>query len=152
MGFVEHEEEVAVFEEDGGAEGGVFFVFEVEAAGGTEAEGGDGGVRGEHGFVVAVPSHAFGAGVVKIGEAGVVSGVGGGFDLGFEGGEGGGPGLGGAWDAGVGVGEGVIAVPGDFAGGDDAFAEEADFVVVPGEFGEEGGEGGGGLEVGEEGA
>jgi ribosome biogenesis GTPase len=72
--------------------------------------------------------------------------------LGFVGGVGGGPGLGGAWDAGVGVGEGVIAMPGDFAGGDDAFAEEADFVVVPGEFGEEGGEGGGGLEVGEEGA
>ena len=150
LGFVEHEEEVAVFEEDGGAEGGVFFVFEVEAAGGAEAEGGDGGVGEEHGFVVAVPGHAFGARVVEVGEAGIVGGAGGGFDAGFDGGEGGGPGLGGAGDAGVGVGEGVVAVPGDFAGGDDAFAEEADFVVLPGEFGEEGGERGGGVGLGEE--
>lgn len=152
LGFIEHEEEVAVFEEDGGAEGGVFFVLEVEAAGGAEAEGGDGGVAEEHGFVVAVPGHAFGAGVVEVGETGVVGGAGGGFDAGFEGGEGGGPGLGGAGDAGVGIGEGVVAVPRDFAGGDDAFAKEADFVVLPGEFGEEGGEGGGGVGVGEEGA
>lgn len=150
LGFVDHEEEVAVFEEDGGAEGGVFFVFEVEAARGAEAEGGDGGVAEEHGFVVAVPGHAFGAGVVEVGEAGVVGGGGGGFDLGFEVSEGGGPGVGGAGDAGVGVREGLVAVPGGFAGGDDAFAEEADFVVLPGEFGDEGVEGGGGVGLGEE--
>lgn len=100
-----------MFEDDGGAQGGVFFVFEVEAAGGTEAQRGDGGVAEEHGFVVAMPGHAFSTGVVKIGEAGVVGGACGGFDLSFERSEGGGPGLGGARDAGVGVREGVIAVP-----------------------------------------
>lgn len=60
--------------------------------------------------------------------------------------------MGGALDAGVGVGEGVAAMPGDFAGGDDAFAEEANFVVLPGEFGKEGGEGSGGFGLGKQGA
>ena len=152
LGFVEHEQEVAMLEEDGGTQGGVFFVFEVEAAGGAEAEGGDGGVSQQHGFVIAVPGHAFGAGVVEVGQAGVVGGAGGGFDAGFYGGQGGCPGLSAARDAGVGVGERAVAMPGDLAGGDDALAEEADFVVLPGEFGQQGGEGGGGFGFGQQGA
>ena len=96
LGFAEHQEEAAVGQGKGEAEGGVLFVLEVEAAGGAEAEGGDGSVAEEHGLVIAVPGHALAAVVVEVGEAGIVGGAGGGFDAGLEGGEGGSPGLGGA--------------------------------------------------------
>lgn len=81
-----HEEKAAVFEGDGDFFA-ASFVAKVEAAFGTEAEGGDSGVGAEFFFVVLMPTHALFAFLVKIGEAGVEGGVGEFFDLFFDLGE-----------------------------------------------------------------
>ena len=151
LGFVAHFEEAAVFEEEGDGFPG-FLVAEAKAAFGTEAEGGDGGVWSQGGFVIAVPGHALVAVLVEIEEAGVESGAGVLLDGGLEGLQAGAPDPGLFGGTGVGVGDSLVREPGDLPGGDDASAEEDDLVVLPGDVFEEVGEDGPGFGRAEDGA
>ena len=132
LGGSSHDEEAAVLEEDGDFFA-TFFVAEVEASFGSEADGGDVGFGVEFFLVVAVPAHALVAVGVEIEEAGVVVGIGGGFDGFFDGEEFWSPDFGGVGVAGIAVIEVAVAIPGHLACGDDAFAEHHGFVVLPGD-------------------
>lgn len=72
LGYASHDEEAAVLEKDFMAqvEG---FMFESKRTFCAEAQRGDGGIRDERFFVVAMPAHALVAIVVEIEQAGVES-------------------------------------------------------------------------------
>lgn len=134
-----HDKEAAVGELGGEA----FFghgVFEVELPLCAKTEAGNRGVFDDRGFVVAVPGHAFRAIVVEVKEAGVEGFTGLRLHRGFESFQQRRPGewcLGGA---GVGVVESGVAIPCDFAGGGNGFAEHPEDIRFPGDLGAESGE------------
>ena len=136
LGGVLHDQQAAGFKEHGDLfTGGL--VSETEFALRTKTDGGDGGVADDGFFVIAVPTHALVAVVIEIEEAGVVGGAGPFLYDGLQHGEFRSPGVGLFGGAGVAVGEAGIAEPRDFAGGDDALAEDDKFVAFPRHAGKE---------------
>lgn len=116
---------------------GLVLVFEAETSLGPEAEGGDGGMMGEHFFVVAVPGHAFLTAMIEVEEAGVEGGLTVLLNEVFEFDKFSDPWQGTFGDAGIGVGEWGRAVPSYFAGGGEAFAEHDDLIMSPSDVLEE---------------
>ncbi len=130
LGAALHDEQAAALQQNGNLVLPAL-VLEAEFPFRAKTDGSDGAVLAERFLVVAVPGHAFIAVVIEIEQAGVEGAAGEFLDERFEGGEFRSPGESAFGGAGVAVGEIRIAIPSDFAGGDDVLAENDGLVVFP---------------------
>ncbi len=131
LGGALHQQQATVGEVEGLFERFIAAVLQVEAAGGSEAEGGDRRVLPQFWLVVAMPAHAVLAIAVEVEQDAIEGKLGGGFELGFDGCQGIGPGQWFPGETGVGVAGIGVAVPGGEAGLGQNLAKHFDAALFP---------------------